>query len=419
MPTGQKKRSDGDGAVYRVHAKGCPRPKGARGKETCDCPWRGAFIKGYKRSEKTGKPIPIRGTVTAKTENGCSAKLREARATHEQTSLPVGKSPTLEQWLNHCHSTALPRQKKPPRPSTMETYRSCFDQYLIPLMGHVRLVDLTSDDIENAWEVLREQGNPTKGDKAKPLSGTTVHWAHTILARMLRLAVQKKHLAINPAGPDAMDAPSLEEDEVDPFSSDEWRKILDAAAGQWNAARWTVALAMGIRQGEALALRWSDVDLDNHTIRIEQTVYRLKGQGFVFGPPKSKKGKREFAIFPELSAELRKHRSEQMQARLHAGDAWRNDRDLVFTNADGGIIDPTTDRDRWRALLVKAGVQHRKLHAARHTAATEMLLAGVDSRVVMDILGWSQIATATRYRHAVDQAKRTAAQQIGAAFARS
>ncbi len=411
-----KKRSDGDGAVYRAHVKGCPRPLGARGKEVCECPWRGAYIKGHKRND-AGKTIPVRGTVTAKTENACSAKLREAREATAAKTLPVGgKSPTLEQWLNHCHSTAIPRQKKPPRPSTMDTYRSCFDQYLIPLLGHVKISELTSDDIENAWDVLREQGNPLKGDKAVPLSANTIHWAHTILARMLRLASQKKLLLINPAGPDSMDAPSLDEEEVDPFSSAEWRKILAAAEGEWNAARWTVALAMGVRQGEALALRWSDVDLDAGTIRVEQTVYRLSGRGYVFGPPKSKKGRREFAIPAGLVADLKAHRKAQTAAKLHAGSAWRNEHELVFTNTDGGIIDPTTDRNRWRALLDTAGVEHKKLHAARHTAATEMLLANVDPRVVMDIMGWSQITTANRYRHAVSEAKRRAADQIGGAF---
>lgn len=411
-----KKRSDGDGTVHQVHVKDCPRPTGPRGKSACSCVWRGAIVVGHKRSATTGKTIPVRKTVTAKTENACSAKLRAAREEAASKTLPVGKSPTLEQWLNHCHSTAIPRQKKPPRESTMANYRKCFDQYLIPLMGHVKLSDLTSDDIENAWDVLREQGNPLKGDKAVPLSPNTIHWAHTILARMLRLATQKKLLIVNPAGPDSMDAPSLLEEEVEPFSSVEWRKILDAAQGQWNAARWTVALAMGVRQGEALALRWRDVDLDGGSIRVEQTVYQLKGRGFIFGPPKSKKGKREFAIPTGLVSDLRRHRKEQAAARLLAGDAWRNERDLVFTNRDGGIIDPTTDRDRWRALLDAAGVERKKLHAARHTAATEMLLQNVDPRVVMDIMGWSQITTANRYRHAVSEAKRRAADQIGGAF---
>ncbi len=169
-----KQRSDGDGAVYQLHAKDCPRPKGPRGKSACKCPWRGAIVVGHKRND-AGKKIPVRKTANAATQNGVSARLRELREKVEKDTLPVGKSPTLEQWLNHCHSTLLPRQKRKPRESTLIKYRQCFDQYLIATMGHVRINELTADDIESVWHLLLEDGNPTLGDKARPLSPSTVH----------------------------------------------------------------------------------------------------------------------------------------------------------------------------------------------------------------------------------------------------
>ncbi|WP_426243781.1 tyrosine-type recombinase/integrase [Nocardioides sp. LHG3406-4] len=409
-----KQRNDGDGSVYQVHVKDCPRPKGPRGKSTCACKWRGAVVVGYKRNAK-GAAIAVRKTRTANTESGCAAKVRDLRAELAKVTLPVGKSPTVEQWLNHCHATVLPRQKKKPRESTLAKYRYCFDQYLIPLLGHIRLDKLDPDDIEAAWHHLAEIGNPMKGPDATPLDPTTVHWAHTILSRMLRLAMQKRMLAANPAGPDAMDAPAKSDKEVVPLPTEDWRKVLAAAVGTWNAARWTVALAMGLRQGEALALRWEDIDLDGGSLRVRQTVFRLKGKGLVFGPPKTERSKREVALPAPLVAELRKHRREQNERKLLVGDKWRNDLDLVFTYRDGGVIDGREDRKAWHALLEKAGVAPLKLHAARHTAATMMLLQGIDPRVVMDIMGWSQVSTASNYRHAVDEAKRTAADKIGAA----
>lgn len=412
-----KKRSDGDGSVFQLHTTDCPRPENARGKSTCKCKWRGAVITGWKRNA-AGKTIPVRKTVSAPTETSCANKVRELRAELDKTTLPVGKSPTLEQWLNHCHATLLPRQKKKPRETTMVKYRYCFDSYLIPTMGHVRLDKITSDDIEGVWHLLLEDGNPTlDADKRRPLSPSTVHWAHTILSRMLRLALHKKTLTVNPAGPDSMDAPAKTDAEIMPLETDQWKTILAHAEGTVNAARWTVALAIGLRQGEALALRWSDVDLADGTLRVRQTVYRLPGKGLVFGPPKTERSKRDIALPNTLLVALRQHRKEQAAARLAAGDTWDAEADLVFANSFGRVIDPSTDRKAWKALLDRSGVPHVKLHAARHTAATMMLLQGIDPRVVMDIMGWSQVATAAHYRHAVDEAKRTAADKIDQAFA--
>lgn len=417
MPTGQKKRSDGDGAVYQVHVKDCDRPTDARGKSKCKCRWRGAVITGYKRNAK-GQAIPVRVTRTAATESGCAAKIRELRDELAKKTLPVGKAPTLEQWLNHCHSTLLPRQKKPPRETTLVKYRYCFDQYLIATMGHLRLDKLTSEDIEGVWQLLLEEGNPTRDDAVRePLSPSTVHWAHGILSRMLRLAMQKKVIAVNPAGPDSMDAPPKTEAEFVPLETDEWKRVLAKAEGKRNAARWTVALALGLRQGEALALRWSDIDLVGGSLRVERTVYRLPGKGLVFGDPKTKGSKREAALPATLLAALKAHRKEQLEERLIAGDRWDEEADLVFPNSFGRVVDPSTDRKAWKALLTEAGVDHVRLHDARHTAATMMLLQGIDPRVVMDIMGWSQITTAARYRHAVDEAKRQAAAKIDQAFA--
>lgn len=408
-----KKRSDGEGSVYQVHAKDCTRP--AKG---CKCRWRGAVVVGHRGSDGT---TPVRKTFTAATRSGAAAAIIDYRDKREKTTLPVGKSPTVEQWLNHCHERLLPLETsrgQKLKPRTLIGYRGLFDNYIIPLLGHHRLDRLSAEDIQDAWEVLAEKGNPLLGDDAEPLSPTTIGHAHVALARCLKLAIRKKKIAVNPAGRDAMSAPSRNDREAEPLQTEDWRKVLALASDPDNnipnPARWTVALAIGLRQGEALGLRWEDVNLETGTMRIRQTAQRLPGRGIVFGTPKTDRSRRTIALPDPLVVELRRHRKEQAAARLTAGDQW-HDHDLVFPMPDGRPFDDSVDRRRWKKLLEQAGVNHAKLHAARHTAATILLLQGVDTRVVMDIMGWSQVSTAANYQHAVKEAQRDAAARMGAA----
>lgn len=406
----KKHRSDGEGSLHQMHVKDCPRPVNKAGNSTCKCKWRGAYIIGHK-----GK-APIRKTVTGPTRQATSLRLDELKAKYDANTLPTGKPPTLEQWLNHCHAVLLRRGKRPLRESSLVTQRGIMDNYLIPLLGHHRLDRLTADHIEDAYDHLAHVGNPKRGADARPLSPATVHQTHSVLHRCLRLAVQKKRIAINPASADSLDAPSEGKTEAEPLKTEHWQRVLDLcrdpASDITNPARYTVALALGLRQGEALGLRWQDVDLDAATLRVRQTLYRLPRKGLVFGEPKTDVSRRPVGLPDELVADLRRHRLEQNEKRLRAGSYW-TDHDLVFCLDDGRPLDPSVDRRRWKRLLVKADVPIIKLHAARHTAATVLLLEGVPIKTVMEIMGWSQVKTATNYQHAIDEAHKGATSAIG------
>ena len=120
-------------------------------------------------------------------------------------------------------------------------------------------------------------------------------------------------------------------------------------------------------------------------------------------------------MLPEpLVNELRSHRAGVNKRRLAAGESWDSTHELVFPAVDGGLIDPSRDHTEWKALLKRAGLRDVRLHDARHTAATLLLLQNVDIRTVMSIMGWTEMATAQRYTHAVDELRRRAARQMGA-----
>jgi Phage integrase family len=151
---------------------------------------------------------------------------------------------------------------------------------------------------------------------------------------------------------------------------------------------------LGLRKGELLALRWDDVDLDGGVLHVRQNVQRLPEMGLVFGPPKSNKSRRTIPL-PAASAKvLRTHRASQAAEALALGPAWI-DSGLVFTSTVGTVIEPRNLNRFFDELITKAGVRRIRFHDLRHTCASLLLAQNVPARVVMEILGHSQLAMTT------------------------
>lgn len=399
-----KNRSDSEGSLYPRHVKECPKPEDAKGRPTCKCPWQAAYVIGY-RTSPDGRQRAIRRKASGPTRAAALAALGELKHKLGADELPAaGKPMTVEQWMNYWFKTIAPRRCKP---NTLSGYAAKV-RYINELIGFHRLDRLTPEHIEDAWDYLLENGSPVPDEARKkdehgavlPLAPNTVHQTHRILARALKVAVQRKRLKSNPVI--HMDAPPQIIGDLVVPTDVEVDKILAAARGRWNAARWSVALALGLRQGEALGLRWSDVDLDEGVLHVRQALMRVTGKGIVFGTPKSETSKRSLAIPASLLVSLRAHRKQQNEKRLLAGDHW-TDSGLVFTLEDGRPIDPSVDARRWRKLLAEANVRHYRLHDARHAAGTLLVAQGVDVRVAMAMLGHSSLKVTMRYQHVVDQ----------------
>ena len=223
---------------------------------------------------------------------------------------------------------------------------------------------------------------------ASGLSASTVLSTHRILSRALKVAMQRGKITRNVCT--LVDAPTPKRSESSPLTVDEARRVLHAAHSVRNPARWTVALALGLRQSEALGLKWSDIDLDRGTLSIRRGLHRVSGRGLVFEEPKSARSRRTLALPAQLVDGLRLQRKAQDQEREIAGTEWQG-QDFVFAQANGRPLDRRSDWEHWRALLTAAGVRQVRLHDGRHTAATLLLTAGVHPRVVMELLGHSQI----------------------------
>jgi len=209
-------------------------------------------------------------------------------------------------------------------------------------------------------------------------------------------------------------APKLDADDVEPYDVPQVQRLLEAAARWRNGARWPLALALGLRQGEALGLTWDDVDLGKGTIRIHQSRLRPKyAHGCAgtcgekpgccpqrvntrpaTGRVKSKAGRRTIGLPPQLVALLRAHRAEQQEERAIAREIWL-DEGWVFATPDGQPLIPNTDYREWKRLLKEAGLREARLrearlHDARHTAATVLLVLRQPTPTVMSLNGLVQ-----------------------------
>lgn len=267
------------------------------------------------------------------------------------------------------------------RPRTLESYESIVRLHLLRHLGGYRLQQLQPENLDAAYLALLAQG----------LSPASVLRMHRLLHRALHVAQQRGLVGRNVTA--LVDPPRQRRPQTPlPLSIEEARSVLRTASGHRNAARWSVALALGLRQSEALALQWRDINFEAGSLSVRRTLHRVAGVGLVFDQPKSERSRRTIALPQPLSDALLRHRDYQRLEELDAGTEWRAS-DLLFAQPNGKPIDSSSDYQQWCGLLIEAGLRHVRLHDARHTTATLLLAEGVHPRVVMDLLGHSQMRT--------------------------
>ena len=186
-----------------------------------------------------------------------------------------------------------------------------------------------------------------------------------------------------------------------------------AVAGHRLEALITVAVGLGLRQGEALGLRWEDVDFQASTVSVRQTLERA-GREPRFGEPKTTRSRRTINMPAVVATALRRHRTRQLEERLVMGGRWQ-DLGLVFTTTIGSAMDKGRVHKSFKAILRSAGLPDIRYHDLRHTAATLLLAQGVDPRTIMETLGHSQIGmTLNTYGHVMPALQREAAAKMNA-----
>ena len=257
------------------------------------------------------------------------------------------------------------------------------------------------------------------------LSIRTVAYQHAILRRALNDAMRDELVTRNVAEliqpPKEAKAVRVAKAEAKKLSKDETAALLAETVTDPLACYWVVVLTLGLRRGEGLGIRWSDIDFDRKTIRIERSIQRRRGERdpetgqrrgtLVAKSLKTDKSEATVAAGDGVLPTLRKHKREQDKVRLQA-QAWLPS-DLVFTTPIGTALDPRNVYRAWEDICRRAGVKAR-IHDLRHANGTYLADAGKHPKAIQAHLRHARMATTEIYVHALDEMSRDAAETMDA-----
>ena len=340
---------------------------------------------------------PKRRTISGKTKTEARAKLAKAKAEADGglafDAGTVSVSEYLKRWLNDSAETVRPR--------TWERYEQNSRIHIVPALGKVKLRALTPTHVRGLYRQKLESG----------LAPRTVNYIHQTLHKALRQAVADGLVPRNVAS--VVRAPRPAKKEMRFLDLEQAEALLEAARGDRLEALYVLAIRTGMRQGELLGLRWSDVDLETGTLHVRRTLASTKGGVAVYNPPKSGKG-RGLMLSEKTIEALRRHKAAQNEQRLQLGGLWE-DHDLVFPDPWGKPTRRwTLDRRSFVPLLERAGLAGAiTFHGLRHTFATMMLKGGINVKVVSEMLGHADVAlTLNVYSHVLPGMQVEAARKI-------
>lgn len=322
----------------------------------------------------------------------------------------------LETWLQNHAATEVSAK-------TAERYGELLRLHVIPHTGAVTMGKLRPAHIQSLRAKLLTEGRRPRLHKPDPerapeppsgLSPQTVKHVYRVLRRALRQAVKLQLLAVNPT--DAVDAPKVERAEIRALTDDEAGKVFSAAKGTQIYLPILVALTTGLRRGELLALRWTDLDLDRGVLSVQQSLEETRA-GLRFKPPKTNRSRRTITLPAVTVTALRDHDKEQKAERLQLGIRGEHD-DLVFSTRDRETLKPCPIRPRnvtkeFSRICKRVGVTGVTFHGLRHTHITNLLRSNVHPKIASERAGHSSVAiTLDIYSHAVPNMQSDAAKLV-------
>lgn len=338
------------------------------------------------------------------------------------TTMTVGEYMTY--WLREVAEPAIRR-------TTYTTYEGAVRLHIIPGIGRRKLKALQAAHIRTWLNGLAKvcqccaQGKdaarkvPRCCAKTRPqccrayLSDPSIRHLLRVLRAALQAAVDEDLLSRNAARQVRLRGSDKRKERA--FSAAEARQLLGAAREHRLYALWAVALAVGLRRGEALGLRWTDVDLAGRRLTVRQALHRVDG-ALRLEDVKTDASAATIPLPRPLVTVLTEHRTRQLEERFEAGKDWQ-DTGLVFTTTLGGPIEPRNVNRMFSALCARAKVRPVRVHDLRHSCATLLFTMGVDAATVQRVLRHSSLAVTTgTYLEVIERVQRDAVDKMDAFF---
>jgi integrase len=331
----------------------------------------------------------------AKSQAECREWLKTTKAQIEGgltlAGAQVSLADFLKEWLTLIETSV--------RAKTSDQYRQIVRQHIVPDLGPIRLKDLNPRQIQSLYSKKLETGT----------SPRSVIMIHAVLRRALNHALKLGVIGRNPVM--AVIRPKFKRKEMNVLSDSQVRVLLSAAAGTRFEATYWVAVTTGLRLGELLGLKWSDLDWVNRRLRIQRQVQRFRGS-LVFSEPKTSAGRRVIALGMATIEILRKHQNLQSGEIRKSGETWKEN-GMIFPSTIGTPMDPSNLYHHFKNLLKETGLPNIRFHDLRHTAATLMLQQGVHPKIVQERLGHADISmTLSTYSHVLPVMQDEAAEKM-------
>jgi integrase len=337
----------------------------------------------------------VYGSVGGKKEE-VKQKLKESMRQAEQGTLVASNKQKVSEYLEHWLSV----KKIPLKAGTYATHSTFVHSQMIPHLGKIQLQRLSKNHVQHFIKVMLEE---------EDLEPSTIHTIYTILSSAMNDAVESQLLSANPCKKVVL--PHVEDRDYQVLDSEQVQTLLTALVEHPLEGLITLALATGMRRGELLGLKWSDIDMERGRLRVQRTVIRINGQGYLENTPKTKGSRRTITLTRSALDALKEHRKRQLQERLQPAE-WNNELDLVFPGRNGKYFPFPTLAEQFARVLTLAGLPKMRFHDLRHTCATLLLSMSISPKVVSELLGHSSIKiTMDRYGHVIPGMQETAMNQ--------
>lgn len=359
---------------------------------------RGGKIAGYAPEVtigwKDGKRLRKRGPLQ-RTRGEARIALAALQQLQQTGMVQLEKAQKVRDYFPYWLEKSFTPQG---RARSIETYGWAIDKVIILELGDLTLGAVSTLRLDVLFSALHQRG----------MAPRTVQLVRTVLNQGYKRAIKWKLVAHNPV-PDTQ-APKIGRSQAKALTDAQTAAFLLAAQGERLEAALRLMLALGLRRGEVCGLRWADIDLAAGTLTVQGTLGQVRGQGLIYGPPKSESSRRSFRLPPTLITLLRRYQVRAAAERKAFGDRWQPSAYVFVSARDGGALHPGRLYDAFRIVAEHAGLTGFRPHDLRHSCASFLHAEGVPLKTISAYLGHADTqVTNNVYIHLFDDALHEAA----------